>query len=171
MAAIIERIDLGCASNLMRVLIKLTAPSDGDIVDYQTAILQCDSGASLVFHTNLNVPDEHRHFCVMGRHGIIEGDFVRGNLKATRLDGRVVAAHDYTQMESACASAHYGLDHMMVDDIVAFLKDDIKRLPVGVVDAMEAGLVAMAMDEARITGNMVDITPTWTEIDQYGLKP
>ena len=26
MAAIIERIDLGCASNLMRVLIKLTAP-------------------------------------------------------------------------------------------------------------------------------------------------
>jgi hypothetical protein len=83
----------------------------------------------------------------------------------------VVAAHDYTQMESACAFAHYGLDHMMVDDIVAFLKDDIKRLPVGVVDAMEAGLVAMAMDEARITGNMVDITPTWTEIDQYGLKP
>ena len=96
---------------------------------------------------------------------------MRGNIKATTRDRRVVAAHDYTQMESACASAHYGLDYMMVDDIVAFLKDDIKRLPVGVVVAMEAGLVAMAMDEARITGNMVDITPTWTEIDQYGLEP
>tara|TARA_B110000967_G_C18612760_1_gene424812 strand:+ start:219 stop:479 length:261 start_codon:yes stop_codon:yes gene_type:complete len=37
-----------------QVLIKLTAPSDGDIFGYQTAIVQCDSGASLAFHTNLN---------------------------------------------------------------------------------------------------------------------
>jgi len=28
-ASIIERIDLGCASNLMRVLISLTAPTKG----------------------------------------------------------------------------------------------------------------------------------------------
>src|SRR5690606_35975309 len=34
--------------------------SDGDIIDCQTAILEYESGASLAFHTNLNVPDEHR---------------------------------------------------------------------------------------------------------------
>jgi predicted dehydrogenase len=44
--------------------------SDGDIIDYQTAILQYETGASLAFHTNLNVPDEHRRFCVMGSHGM-----------------------------------------------------------------------------------------------------
>ena len=31
-----------------------------------------ESGATLAFHTNLNVPDEHRRFCVMGTHGMAE---------------------------------------------------------------------------------------------------
>ena len=144
--------------------------SDGDIIDYQTAILHYDSGASLAFHTNLNVPDEHRRFCVMGTHGMVEGDFVRGYLKATARDGSFIAEHDYTQMRSARASSHYGADHMMVTDITAFLRGTTDRLPVGVVDALEAGLVAMAMDEARVSGAVVDMTSTWEQFDQYGLR-
>jgi predicted dehydrogenase len=144
--------------------------SDGDIIDYQTAIVQYDSGASLAFHTNLNVPDEHRRFCVMGALGMAEGDFVRGNLKATARDGSVIADHDYTTMDAARASAHYGADHMMIDDIVAFLKGEADSLPVGVVDALEAGLVAMALDEARISGAMIDMTSTWAEFDAFGLR-
>ena len=144
--------------------------SDGDIIDYQTAILQYESGASLSFHTNLNVPDEHRRFCVMGALGMAEGDFVRGNLQVTRRDGTVVADHDYTQMDSARASAHYGADHMMVDEIAGFLKGKIDDLPVGVVDALEAGLAAMAMDEARVSGRLVDLTETWAEFDSYALR-
>lgn len=144
--------------------------SDGDIIDHQTAILHYENGASLAFHTNLNVPDEHRRFCVMGALGMAEGDFVRGHLKATARDGTVLADHDYTQMDAARASAHYGADHMMVDDIVAFLTGKTDSLPVGVVDALEAGLAAMAIDEARITGQIVDLTDTWTEFDSYGLR-
>lgn len=144
--------------------------SDGDIIDYQTALLQYETGASLAFHTNLNVPDEHRRFCVMGTHGMAEGDFVRGNLKATARDGSVIAEHDYTQMDAIRASSHYGADHMMVDDIVAFLRGTTDTLPVGVVDALEAGLVAMALDEARISGSVVDMTSTWRAFDAYGLR-
>ncbi|MCF2870663.1 Gfo/Idh/MocA family oxidoreductase [Octadecabacter sp. G9-8] len=144
--------------------------SDGDIIDHQTAILHYDSGASLAFHTNLNTPDEHRRFCIMGTHGMAEGDFVRGNLKATARDGTIIADHDYTKMEATRASAHYGADHMMVDDIVGFLKGQTDSLPVGVVDALEAGLVAMALDEARIAGTMVDLTATWADFDTYGLR-
>ncbi|WP_281985246.1 Gfo/Idh/MocA family protein [Thalassorhabdomicrobium marinisediminis] len=144
--------------------------SDGDIIDHQTAILHYANGASLAFHTNLNVPDEHRRFCVMGTHGMAEGDFVRGYLKATARDGTVLADHDYSQMDSARASAHYGADHMMVDDIAAFLRGEADSLPVGVVDALEAGLVAMALDEARISGGMVDLAPVWAEFDAFGLR-
>ncbi len=144
--------------------------SDGDIIDHQTAILQYENGASLAFHTNLNVPDEHRRFCVIGALGMAEGDFVRGNLQVTLRDGSVVADHDYTQMDGARASAHYGADHMMVDEIVSFLKGEVDTLPVGVVDALEAGLAAMAMDEARITGRVVDLTETWAEFDGYALR-
>ncbi|MBO9473227.1 Gfo/Idh/MocA family oxidoreductase [Shimia sp. R10_1] len=144
--------------------------SDGDIIDHQTAILHYESGASMSFHTNINVPDEHRRFCVMGALGMIEGDFMRGFVRATARDGSVIADHDYTQMEAARASAHYGADHMMVDDIVAFLKGESDSLPVGVVDALEAGLVAMALDEARINGSMIDMGPIWAEFDKFGLR-
>ena len=70
--------------------------SDAEIVDYQTAILQYQSGASLAFHTNLNVPDEHRRFCIMGTLGMAEGDFARGYLKATARNGSIIAEYDYT---------------------------------------------------------------------------
>lgn len=144
--------------------------SDGDIIDCQTAILRYESGASLAFHTNLNVPDEHRRFCVMGALGMAEGDFSRGFLKVTARDGHTVAEHDYTKGALAKTSAHYGADHMMVADIVAFLRGETNGLPVGVVDALEAGLAAMAVDEARISGTIVDMTDTWTEFDSYGLR-
>lgn len=144
--------------------------SDGDIIDYQTAILQYESGASLAFHTNLNVPDEHRRFCVMGALGMAEGDFVRGYLKATARDGTIIANRDYTQGDPAMQSAHYGADHKMVADIASYLRGEVKELPVGVVDALEAGLIAMALDEARINGGMKDLAATWEQFDSYGLR-
>ncbi|MGJ8583577.1 MAG: Gfo/Idh/MocA family protein [Marinosulfonomonas sp.] len=145
--------------------------SDGDIIDFQNGILQYETGSSLSFHTNLNVPDEHRRFCVIGALGMAEGDFYRGHLKATARDGTVIAEHDYnTQIDEVRRSSHYGADHMMVEDIAKFLRGEVAALPVGIVDALEAGLAAMALDEARISGQMVDLTDTWAEFDSYGLR-
>ncbi len=144
--------------------------SDGDIIDYQTAILQYESGASLAFHTNLNVPDEHRRFCIMGTHGMAEGDFVRGRLKVTLRDGSVWADHDYTLGDHPTTGNHYGADDLMVQDIVAYLRGEIATLPVGVVDAMEAGIAAMALDQARIEGRMIDLAETWARLDSYNLR-
>ena len=144
--------------------------SDGDIIDFQTAILQYESGASMSFHTNLNVPDEHRRFCVMGSHGMAEGDFHRGFLKVTKRDGSLYADHDYTKGDKAAQSAHYGADHMMVGDIAAFLREEVDSLPVGVLDALEAGVAALALDEARTAGQIVDLTDTWARLDAFGLR-
>lgn len=144
--------------------------SDGDIIDFQTAILAYESGASLAFHTNLNVPDEHRRFCVIGSHGMAEGDFVRGYLRVTRRDGSRYADNDYTKGDQAVLSAHYGADHMMVADIVAYLRGETGTLPVSIVDALEAGVTALALDEARRTGQTLDLTDTWAEFDAYRLR-
>ena len=143
--------------------------SDGDIIDHQTAILQYESGANLAFHTNLNVPDEHRRFCVMGTHGMAEGDFVRGYLKVTARDGTRLADHDYTQ-GAAAKGAHYGADEMMCDDIAAHLRGQSNGLPVSILDAMEAGVAAIALDQARQTGQIVDLADTWAKLDSYGLR-
>lgn len=144
--------------------------SDGDIIDYQTSILHYETGASLAFHTNLNVPDEHRRFCIMGTHGMAEGDFVRGYLKVTARDGTVLADHNYTEGDERRTGNHYGADDMMVSDIADFLRGTTKSLPVGIVDALEAGVVALALDEARISGKMVDLTDIWAKFDAYGLR-
>lgn len=144
--------------------------SDGDIIDFQTAILSYESGASLAFHTNLNVPDEHRRFCVMGALGMAEGDFVRGYLKVTRRDGSIHTDQDYTKGDKAQLGHHYGADHMMAADLAAYLRGEEERLPVSIVDALEAGVAALALDEARASGQVVDLTETWAEFDQYRLR-
>ncbi len=143
--------------------------SDADIIDFQTAILAYESGASLAFHTNLNVPDEHRRFCIMGSHGMAEGDFVRGYLRVTARDGTRLADHDYTQGALA-KGAHYGADAMMCADIAAYLRGEVAGLPVSILDAMEAGIAAMALDQARMSGQVVDLTATWAALDAQGLR-
>ena len=140
--------------------------SDGDIVDFQTSILEYESGASMAFHTNINVPDEHRRFCVMGARGMAEGDFMRGYLRITRRDGSRYGDHDYTKGALASAGAHYGADHLMVGDIVALMRGERDSLPVGIVDALQAGIAALALDQARKTGTVVDLAPIWAEFDQ-----
>jgi predicted dehydrogenase len=143
--------------------------SDGDIIDYQTAILRYETGSTLAFHTNLNTPDEHRRFCIMGTHGMAEGDFVRGYLKVTARDGRRLVDHDYSQ-GAAAKGAHYGADAMMCADITKYLRGQAAGLPVSILDAMEAGIAALATDEARLKGQVVDLTQTWAKLDSFGLR-
>ena len=143
--------------------------SDADIIDCQTAILEYETGASLAFHTNINVPDEHRHFCVVGAYGMAEGDFHRGYLRVTdaRRNERVVDK-DYTSLGQG--RGHYGADEMMVADIVAHLNGTLPDLPVSVIDALEAGIAAMAVDEARASGQIVHLDETWKRFDDFGLR-
>ena len=61
--------------------------------------------------------------------------------------------------------AHYGADQLMCTDIITFLRGESDSLPVGPKDAIEAGLVAMAIDESRIKGEIIDMTGTWQELD------
>lgn len=137
--------------------------SDADIVDFQTAIVEYANGSAMTFHTNLNVPDEFRRFCVVGARGMAEGDFLRGFLRVhdARTSNRLI---DRTYQGSAL-SHHYGADEQMARDIGAHLSQGVP-LPVSVLDALEAGLLAMAIDNARQTGVVLDMAPLWQEFDR-----
>jgi hypothetical protein len=115
-----------------------------------------------VFHTNLNAPDQYRRFAVFGAKGMAEGDFVRNFLRVhdSRTSARLVDKH-YTASE---LSDHYGADEQMARDILAHLSGDAP-LPVSVLDALEAGLLALSMDEARRTRTVVDMAPLWDRFD------
>ncbi len=136
--------------------------TDGDIIDYQTAMVEYDNGAALTFHTNLNVPDEFRRFAVMGVKGMAEGDFVRNFFTVT--DSRTSDRLIDTKYQTSELSAHYGADEQMAEDILKHLTGG-QPLPVSVVDALEAGLLALTMDDARRRRVVVDMRPIWQEFD------
>ena len=136
--------------------------TDADIIDFQTAIVEYESGSSLCFHTNLNVPDEYRRFAVMGAKGMAEGDFVRNFFRVH--DARTSQKLIDTVYSGSELSVHYGADEQMARDIALHLVDAVP-LPVSVVDALEAGLLALTMDDARRTRSVIDMTPIWQRFD------
>lgn len=136
--------------------------SDGDIIDFQTALVQYENGAALTFHTNLNVADDFRRFAVIGAKGMAEGDFVRNYFKVT--DSRTSDRLEDKTYEVSSLSSHYGADEQMAEDILKHLVDGAP-LPVSVVDALEAGLLALSMDEAMRNKSVVDMGPIWQRFD------
>ena len=139
--------------------------SDADIVDHQVAIIEYENGATLAFHTNMCVPDEFRRFAVIGTNGMVEGDFVRGYLKAHEQENNLVLDEDYGAAFGA-SKGHYGADNLMLKDINQHLTNLEKiNLPVGVKDCIEAGIIAMKIDESRKTGKIVELTNTWKKLD------
>ncbi len=135
---------------------------DGDIIDFQTAMVQYENGAALTFHTNLNVPDDFRRFAVMGVKGMAEGDFIRNFLRVT--DSRTADRLVDTTYNTSGLSQHYGADEQMAEDILKHMVDGV-ALPVSVVDALEAGLLAMTIDEAMRTKSVINMAPIWQRFD------
>ena len=135
---------------------------DGDIIDFQTAMIEYENGAALTFHTNLNVPHDFRRFAVIGHQGMAEGDFIRNYFQVTdsRSSDRLI---DRTYQTSEL-SQHYGADEQMAADILAHLADGA-ALPVSVIDALEAGLLALTTDQARRERRVVDMAPLWRQFD------
>ena len=136
--------------------------SDGDIIDYQTAIIEYANGVAMTFHTNTNVPDQFRRFCIVGSKGMAEGDFIRNYFKVH--DAVTGEKRIDTSYYTSGLSEHYGADEKMARDIAAHLQTGAP-LPVSVVDALEAGLTAIKIDEARLRRTLLDLTETWEKFD------
>jgi len=141
--------------------------SDGDIIDYQTAIIEYEGGENLCFHTNMNVPDEFRRFAVIGSKGMAEGDFIRNFFKLT--DAKTRDTLEDKKYESSNLSVHYGADEQMIEDIFAHMRDGA-ALPVSILDGLAAGLTAIKLDEARQSRQTLDLTEMWARFDNFNLR-
>lgn len=137
--------------------------SDGDIIDYQVAIIEYANGVGMNFHTNLNAPDQFRRFAIFGTRGQAEGDFIRGYFDVHEVlnEKRTIHKEYATRTE---LSQHYGADEKMAEEVIAHVMHG-GPLPVSPLDAMEAGILAMAMDEAREKRTVIDLRPVWERFD------
>jgi predicted dehydrogenase len=136
--------------------------SDADIIDYQVAIIEYANGVGMTFHTNLNAPDQFRRFAIFGTRGQAEGDFIRGQFDVHDVltESRVI----HKAYAATALSQHYGADEKMAEEVVAHVMKG-GPLPVSTLDALEAGILALALDEARKTGSVVDLRPIWDRFD------
>lgn len=132
------------------------------------AIVEYANGVGMNFHTNLNAPDQFRRFAIFGTRGQAEGDFIRGFFDVHDVMGEARVMHREYPTRTAL-SQHYGADEAMAAEVVAHVMKG-GPLPVSPLDAMEAGILAMAMDEARISGKIVDLRPVWDRFDEALLK-
>ncbi|MCL1077937.1 gfo/Idh/MocA family oxidoreductase [Parashewanella spongiae] len=145
-----------------------TVFNDGQLIDNQVAIIEYQDGTNLCFHTNLNVPDEYRHFCVVGTNGMAEGDFVRAHFKVH--DAKTSALiKDITYQHDDTISMHYGAEEQMAADWIDHFENGTP-LPVSIINALEAGLTAIKIDEARTQNSIIDLTELWERFDSYGLS-
>jgi hypothetical protein len=93
-----------------------------------------------------------------------EGDFIRNTFKVTLSDdGRTVI--DDKAIVKNHDDGHYGADGEMARDIAAYLRGTGPGLPLDITDALEAGITAMAMDQAMRDCEIVDLTETWARFD------
>ena len=68
------------------------------------------------------------------------------------------------EYKATALSQHYGADEQMAAEVV----DHVMKggpLPVSTLQALEAGLLALTMDEARRSGRVIDMTPIWDRYD------
>jgi predicted dehydrogenase len=136
--------------------------TDADIIDYQVAIVEYANGVGMNFHTNLNAPDQFRRFAAFGTRGQAEGDFIRGFFKVTDvLTEQRVLEKEY---KATALSQHYGADEEMAAGIVDYAMKGVVQ-PVSTLDALEAGILAFAMDDARRTKQVIDLRPIWDRYD------
>ncbi|WP_112310567.1 Gfo/Idh/MocA family protein [Pseudogemmobacter bohemicus] len=137
--------------------------SDGDIIDYQVAIVEYANGVGMNFHTNLNAPDQFRRFAAFGTKAQAEGDFIRGFFRVTDvLSEKRLIDREY---KATALSQHYGADEEMAAGIVANVTKGAP-LPVSTLDALEAGVLALSMDQARHSRQVVDLRPVWDRYDE-----
>lgn len=137
--------------------------SDGDIIDYQVAIVEYTNGVGMNFHTNLNAPDQFRRFAAFGTKAQAEGDFIRGFFRVTDvLSEQRLIDREY---KATALSQHYGADEEMAAGIVANVTRGAD-LPVSTLDALEAGVLALSMDQARHSRQVVDLRPVWDRYDE-----
>ena len=141
--------------------------SDADIVDYQTALVEYENGTNLCFHTNLSAPDDFRRFCIFGSKGMAEGDFARNFFRvhdAPTSKKLIDKQYEHNQY----ISEHYGAEELMAASWADHFQAAL-RLPVSILDALEAGLTAIKLDESRVTGQIIDMAETWRRFDSYEL--
>ena len=138
--------------------------SDKDIVDHQVAIIEYDNGVRATFHSNQNGGMPSRRMYLAGEAGCIEGDLYWGHFQYAPVAWSPhFEGSEWQRTEVGNIGQHGGGDQRQLAACVASVLDGTPP-PAGGRDGLVASVTALAIDEARLHGSVVDLSERWRRL-------
>ncbi len=136
--------------------------SDKDIDDNLVAILEFRNGFRACFHQNSCDALQPRRMHVCGVEGTAEVDVRKSDLIIRRMGA---AENVDLQLPQTGRGGHGGTDGLIVDDLARSMTTG-QAPRVSGEEGFRSAVTCLAIDEARRTGNVVDLTPYWQRLEE-----
>ena len=137
-----------------------------DIVDNQVVIIEFYNGVRATFHSNQNTGHPSRRMYLVGEKGCIEGDLYWGYFQYSPVHytGKWEGV-PWERTEIVREGQHGGGDRLQIHECFRRLHQGLPVMAGG-REGLVACVTALGIDEARISGNVIDLADTWSS---YGI--
>ena len=127
---------------------------DNDVCDHMSVAMEFDTGATATFTLNGHSDRMYRQYHIMCTEGEIEADDRTNNLIIRRFPVNGIAPEQVEVLHIETSNiGHGGSDLVMMEDF--FLRGGAERS--AVTRSVESHLMALAAEESRLTGRVVDL--------------
>ena len=132
---------------------------DNDVVEHQTLNLELEGGLSAVFTMSAFTSETTRTIKVLCSGGEIRGHMEKGEIQLYDFRKNSVEniPLESTFMPNASGGGHCGGDEGMVREFLLHLNDRSRPLSSALEYAIPSHMMALAADEARLTGRVVEM--------------
>ena len=122
-------------------------------------LMEFEDGITATFSLTAQTSDVHRDIHIMCEHGEIHGDELDGSIKVTHFRRNRAEAEKSRNITSNIKyeSGHGGGDDGIMDDFTAGLLQNSADSRSSISRSVESHLMACAIEQARITGSVVDM--------------
>ncbi len=131
---------------------------DNNVCDHMSILLEFDTGATATFSLTAQSCNNHRDIHIMGQHGEIHADDLTGAITVTPFrSSNADSIREYTIHTAAKNSGHGGGDDGIMECFTESLLSGESCSRSTISQSVESHLMACAIEEARITGQVVDM--------------
>lgn len=128
---------------------------DNNVVDHQVVTMEMDGGTSVVLVMHGHSHEEHRSMRYDGTRATLRGVFADGRSELIIHD-HLTGRAEKVEHATMTTSGHGGGDHARMAAFVGVMRDD-DAPRASARECLESHLLAFAAEEARLSGNVVDM--------------
>jgi len=132
---------------------------DNNVCDHMSILMEFEDGITATFSLTAQSSNIHRNIHIMCEDGEIHGDELDGSIKVTYFRRNKVAEEKVRTFHTLkYESGHGGGDDGIMEDFTAGLQQHMSDSRSSISRSVESHLMACAIEHARVTGTVVDMT-------------